>query len=360
VGWLYSGVAGFLITAMAIVALRPVAVAIDLVDRPGGRKTHHGEVPVVGGVAMFIGVVVGLGLLPVHALSEGVVSAAFGILVLIGLLDDRFSLSPWLRLLVHIGVAVLLFKLAGCRIETLGNAFGLGDIRLSGAWPWALTALCVSAAVNAFNMLDGMDGLAGTTAGVSFAAMAYAAWHAGAVEVVGYCAVMMGVIGGFLVFNLPVNGRRRLRCFMGDAGSTLLGVAVAYAMVWLTQGINGSQTSMHPVTALWIGGLPLIELTWSFIRRVCRGRSPFAADAEHFHHLMLQAGFSVRGAFFLLLLLAVILSACGLLLERFGVSEYVSLVLLAAVGVFVVRSMYSVGWLLEFMPGQARRPADQG
>jgi UDP-GlcNAc:undecaprenyl-phosphate/decaprenyl-phosphate GlcNAc-1-phosphate transferase len=289
----------------------------------------------------------------------GALDAAFALLVLVGLIDDRFSLSPWLRLPVHIAVALLLVELAGCRVTSLGNAFATGEIGFSGLWTYVATVFVVAAAINAFNMLDGMDGLAGTTAGVAIAALGYVAWRDGAADSVGICAVFLGAIGGFLVFNMPVPGERPLRCFMGDAGSTFLGVAVAWMLVRLSQDLPGTARGITPVTALWIGGLPLFELTSSFFRRVSRGRSPFEADAEHFHHLMIKAGFSVRGAFALFMVLAVLLAVTGLSLESAGVPEYWSLFLLVLTGCGVAVSMYRIGSLLTYLPLQARRSRPQ-
>lgn len=89
-----SAAASFGLCVLAILALRPIAVAIDLVDRPGGRKTHHGEVPIVGGIAMFLAAVLGLGLVPLDAPTSLAFLAASALLVTVGLLDDRFDLSP--------------------------------------------------------------------------------------------------------------------------------------------------------------------------------------------------------------------------------------------------------------------------
>jgi UDP-GlcNAc:undecaprenyl-phosphate/decaprenyl-phosphate GlcNAc-1-phosphate transferase len=354
--WYVSAAIGFMITALAVIALRPLAVTLNLIDRPGGRKTHLGEVPVVGGLAMFVGAVVGLGLLRLSPDTPvALLTAAFGLLVVVGLLDDRFSLSPWIRLPVHAGVALLLLKFSDCQIVSLGDAFGLGAITFSGAQVYVASILLIVAAINAFNMMDGMDGLAGTTAGVALGALGLAAGRGGDLETMAVCFVLVGAVCGFLLFNVPVPWRRSLRCFMGDAGSTFLGVAVAWAMIRLSQHPATELNSVSPVTALWIGGLPLFELVWSFMRRVGRGRSPFVADAEHFHHLLIRAGFSVRGAFALMLLLACVLATIGLALGSAGVSEYWSLSLLTVTGVLIVRSMYRVGFLLEYLPRQARR-----
>src|SRR5689334_2431338 len=94
---LEAAAASFFTCWLAIVALRPLAVAVDLVDRPGGRKTHLGDVPIVGGLAMFLGIVLGVGLLAIPASSAAAFLTACAVLVTVGLIDDRFDLSPWTR-----------------------------------------------------------------------------------------------------------------------------------------------------------------------------------------------------------------------------------------------------------------------
>lgn len=349
-------VLGCLVTIIAILVLRPLAESLDLVDRPGGRKTHHGNVPLVGGLAMFIGLVIGMGLLPASdGIPVGALGSAFGLLVVTGMMDDRFDLPHWVRLPMHAGVALMLLTLTQCKIESLGNAFAVGDLVMSGAGVYLVTLLLIAAAVNAFNMLDGMDGLAGAVAGVAILALAYVAWRSGATGELGVCAVLFGAIAGFLYFNAPLPGRTRMRCFMGDAGSTLLGVALAWLMVRLSQIPRGHSGGIAPVTALWIAGLPVFELVWSFTRRVARGRSPFIGDAEHFHHILVRAGFSVRGAFTMFLLLTIVLAAIGLSLDWAAVPDYWSLLLLTFSGIVIVRSIYSAGSLLQLLPRVMRR-----
>src|SRR5690348_3597379 len=215
--------ASFVITILAIVALRPVAVAIDLVDRPGGRKTHHGEVPIVGGIAIFLGVVMGVGLVSkvVSVMPEFL--SACALLVTIGLLDDRFELSPWARLPVQIAASILMMVGTGALVTTLGQfPGGLGG-ELHGFVAYVFTAFITIAAINAFNMLDGMDGLAGATAVISLIGLSYFAWSNGLPSTTAVCLVIAGAISAFLLFNVPVRLNRAIRCFMGDAGSTLLG-----------------------------------------------------------------------------------------------------------------------------------------
>ncbi len=352
---------GFFITLLAVLGLRPLARTIDLVDRPGGHKTDHGNVPLVGGLAMFIGLVAGLGFaIPPVAAGASLVGVS-AILVAIGLLDDRFALSHWMRLFVHFAAAIALIAGTGALVRHLGNPFGIGELRLHGVVVYIFTVLLISAAINAFNMLDGMDGLAGVTALTAFAGLAAVGWvegHRG--EDLTICAVAGAAVCGFLVFNVPLRYVGGMRCFMGDAGSTLLGAVVVWLGIRTSQ--NPAASPMHPVSVLWIVGLPLFELFWTVIRRVSRGRSPMKADREHFHHLLVGGGFSVRAAFVTFALINVFFAATGVVLDMLDVPDVVSLVLLVLTGVLMVRVMYRAHRIVQWLPGisRERRSRDGG
>ena len=348
----FAAAASFLACWLAIVALRPVAIAVDLVDRPGGRKIHHGDVPVVGGLAMFLGIVLGMGLSQLPGDSSGAFLAACAILVTVGLIDDRFELSPWTRLAGQIAAAVVLVIGSGAMVVTLGNPFGAGLVHFSEYGAIAFTIFIVIAAINAFNMLDGTDGLAGTVALTSFLAIAFVSYTAGLIMPLSISLVMIGAVGAFLLFNVPLRENATARCFMGDAGSTLLGFSVAWLCIQISQGVTRPVTS---VTTLWFVALPLYELVWSTIRRVIRGGSPFKADTDHFHHLLLKAGFGPRGAFAVFATLTSVLAGVGLLCRHFELSDRASLLLLAVLGCATVRLMYRARVLWALVPASVRR-----
>jgi UDP-GlcNAc:undecaprenyl-phosphate GlcNAc-1-phosphate transferase len=357
---LAAALAAFAVTMMAIFTLRPVAVAINLVDRPGGHKTHHGKVPVVGGLAMFLGVIFGVGLVESTRPLTGSLISAFALVVTVGMVDDRFSVSPWLRLPLQATAAVLVTVGTGTEVSSIGDAFGVGAITFHGILGEFLTALFVVTAINAFNMLDGMDGLAGSVAFVALLALGWASFNAGDRGLASVCAVIASATAAFLLFNLPTRRNRRMRCFMGDAGSTLLGVSLAWICIRASQSVSAGAgapggSPLSPVATLWIVGLPVFEFFWTIIRRAVRGQSPLRADAEHFHHLLLRAGFGVQGAFMMFLVLTLALGAAGLTLNAMRVPEYVSLLLLLATGVLIVRTMYWAKNLLRFFPESARR-----
>jgi UDP-GlcNAc:undecaprenyl-phosphate GlcNAc-1-phosphate transferase len=347
-----SATASFCVCLLAIFALRPLAIAVNLIDRPGGRKTHHGEVPIVGGLAMFLAVTLGTSLVAVPGNASAAFLASATVLVTVGLIDDRFDLSPWTRLPAQIAAVILLIGSSGAMVKSLGNPFGGAEILFSDSASIAFTILITVSAINAFNMMDGMDGLAGTTALTSLLSIALLSSLGGLMLPLAVSLVIAGAVCGFLIFNLPLRFNRPVRCFMGDAGSTLLGFAVAWLCIQITQGPD---RVISPTTSLWLVALPLYELLWTTLRRLFRGVSPFRADNQHFHHLLLRAGFGVRGAFAVFVTLTIVLAGIGMVIHAYDVPDPVSLLLLAAAGVGTVVLMHRAESLWALMPESLRR-----
>jgi len=343
----------FFATLLAMAALRPVAVAVELVDKPGGRKTHHGEIPVVGGLAMFVGCIFGVGLLPPSQLISAALLSAAALVVLVGLLDDRFEISPSARLTVHLVAAILvLANSVDLSITSLGRPFGSSLIEFSHFGGAAFTCVAIVGAINAFNMLDGMDGLAGTMAFNALVALSCLASLTGDGAVGSISLVLCGAIAAFLIFNIPAKYNRRFRCFMGDAGSTLLGFLLACLCISASQGIG---PKVSPTTTLWIVAIPLYELLWTTMRRILKGRSPFHPDRAHFHHQLLDAGFGVPGAFFVLICIGVALSLGGIAVHYFEVPDAISFALWLLSGLGMVILMYNAKVLVHFVPARLRR-----
>lgn len=343
----------FFATLLAMSALRPVAVVVDLVDRPGGRKTHRGDIPVVGGLAMFLGCIFGVGLMPANMFVSVSLLSASALVVLVGLLDDRFEISPISRLTAHLVAALLVLGTqSDLAIHTLGSPFGESPIDFTGWMSSAFTCVAIMGAINAFNMLDGMDGLAGTMAFNALIALSILASMIGDLSVGGVSIVFCGAVAAFLIFNIPAKFNRRFRCFMGDAGSTLLGFLLACLCISISQG-EGARIS--PTTTLWIVALPLFELLWTTLRRVLKGNSPFQPDRAHFHHNLQDAGFGVRGAFFVLICLGALLASAGIAIHYFEVPDYLSFVLWLCAGVSMVILMRNARVLLAILPRKLRR-----
>ncbi|MEZ5498970.1 MAG: hypothetical protein R3E77_06025 [Steroidobacteraceae bacterium] len=353
---IYLALLAFVLSTLTIAALRPLAVAVDLVDNPGGRKTHKGRIPIVGGIGMYLGIATCMSLFEPQTSSVSIFLGALGILVILGLVDDRFEISPWFRLPVQI-LAVVLFVLpTNLFVQTLGAPFSEKIIALSGFASYATTVILMVGGINAFNMLDGIDGLAGAIAIVAMAFLAYLAFGTGMLELAGAALIIIGAIMAFLIFNVPFRFNRPWLCFMGDSGSTLLGFSVAWMSLSVSQHATGA---VRPIIVLWIVALPIYEVVASTVRRIVRGVSPFRPDTFHFHHQMLRAGIGVRAIFFVAIGLSILFGLIGVSLHYLGVSDQQSFTLFLIMGFLVAWLMCHAEILTRLIPKSLRRDFEE-
>jgi UDP-GlcNAc:undecaprenyl-phosphate/decaprenyl-phosphate GlcNAc-1-phosphate transferase len=351
--WLVPAV--FVLIASLIAVLHRPAADLGWVDHPSTRKHHRHPVPLVGGVAMCAAFCLGVLLLPVKPADWPVLLIGMTLLTLVGLYDDLHSSRPTTRFLFQ-AIAVLLMAFGShVVLGDLGDLFGLGQVRLGGAAA-LFTLIGVIGVINAFNMIDGLDGLAGGTGFVVTGwlivlCLSAPAANAGAL---GALLVLAAAIAGFLVYNLRHPWRVRATVFMGDAGSTMLGFVLSWFLIHLSQG---EQALMAPITAVWIMALPLLDTLTVIIRRIGAGRSPFAADRQHLHHLLLGRGFSDGRVTAILLGLTCATGGLGVLADWLGMSE--ALRFYAFVGVFLLYYRYTTGLLSRRPnappPGRERR-----
>lgn len=320
--YLSIGTAFFATLALTFL-LRPVARTLDFVDRPGGRKQHLGEVPVIGGIAMFIGLQLGLSVLPNEVRPPLSFTATAFIFVCLGLLDDRFNLPSVLRLMVQVGSVIAMAVAGALSVHYVGEPFGVGTTVFAPSVALFVTVMLVVGAVNALNMVDGTDGLAGVMGLVALLGISAVAFYGANAPVLSVSGVLAASVVGFLIFNLPLQMNRSVRVFMGDAGSMMIGFSIAWMMVSLSQDPS---TPVAPVMLLWLAALPIYDMVSTAWGRLRRGRSPLSADNTHLHHELKKAGFSDRGTLIILAGLAITLAAVGALLElALEVPEWASL-----------------------------------
>ncbi|EAX9426041.1 UDP-N-acetylglucosamine--undecaprenyl-phosphate N-acetylglucosaminephosphotransferase [Salmonella enterica] len=313
----------FLFTTIFIFLARKVAIKIGLVDKPNFRKRHQGVIPLVGGISVFAGICFMFGLSDYYIPHLSLYLICAGVLVFVGAMDDRFDISVKIRAVVQAVIAVVMMVIAKLHLGSLGYIFGPWELVL-GPFGYFLTLFAVWAAINAFNMVDGIDGLLGGLSSVSFAAMGLILWFDGQTSLAMWCFAMIAAILPYIMLNLGILGRR-YKVFMGDAGSTLIGFTVIWLLLETTQG---KTHSISPVTALWIIAIPLMDMVAIMYRRLRKGMSPFSPDRQHIHHLVMRAGFTSRQAFVLITLAAVILAGVGVTAEySHFVPEWVMLVL---------------------------------
>ena len=311
--WVAS-VAVFLMVVVVIRLLAHYAPDMKLLAVPGKHRQHEVPTPMVGGIGIYVGLLLGLFLIGASYLQ---LMPSLLLLCIAGALDDRYSLPSWSRFLVQ-GLAVyLMIELTGVQLASLGFLVTSDTEVLVGKWSVALTIFASIGVINAVNMSDGLDGLAGSMLCIVLLTLIVLKAPQSELAFVGLLS-----IAGFLFWNLRVL-RSRAVVFMGDAGSTMLGLLIAYLLIDFSQ----TAQAIAPVTALWILALPLMDAVAVLIVRPLVGRSPFAADRIHYHHQLADKGLSVNTVIAVSLGAQIILIMIGIGLWGLKIAENIQLAL---------------------------------
>ncbi len=309
----------FLATALALRLLHGWAPRFDLIDHPGGRRLHAAPVPLIGGIGIFTGLA--LALLWHGTLAPAPVALAWAasLTVLGGIADDRHEISARAKLLLQVIAAVIVVEFGGVVLTHLGALFTTEVQGLGTTLAVPFTVLGIVGVMNAMNMIDGADGLAG---GITLSALLWfglAAALAAQLAMVTLIVITACAVAAYLAFNAWPPLAQRYKVFLGDAGSLLAGLILAWLAIALSMG---PFPSLKPVTAVWILAVPICDSVSLMLRRVLRRRSPFTPDREHFHHLLQDAGFTTGQAVVLMLAISVAFGGIALFAERMRVPEH--------------------------------------
>ncbi|MDV5172108.1 UDP-N-acetylglucosamine--undecaprenyl-phosphate N-acetylglucosaminephosphotransferase [Photobacterium rosenbergii] len=307
----------FFSSLTALFLLRKFAKRIGLVDKPNARKLHQGAVPLVGGIAICICLAQFLYYKPEILNDSGLFVFCITTLTIVGALDDKFDVDFKLRMLLQGALSICMIYFAGLELHTLGDLFGFGPINL-GVFGYLITVVAVIGAINAFNMVDGIDGLLGGLSIVTFGSLALILANERQTNLAYILTVIIVAIIPYILLNLGAFGRRR-KVFMGDAGSMLIGFTVIWMLLLASQ--NGDKSPLRPVTALWLIGIPLMDMAAIMVRRIRRGDSPFKPDREHLHHIFQRFGLNSTQTLIVICTLASILAGIGILGEYLNISE---------------------------------------
>src|ERR1700758_1499666 len=295
-----AGLLAFLIALLASLVLtvpvRALALRVGMVDLPGPRKVHVQPIPLLGGLAMYAGVVLGVLLLfngPARAQIEGILAGAT-LIAAVGILDDRGLLHHQVKLFIGMPLAAGILLLSGVRAQVFSTLMGgrtgdLLDIVLTVVWVVGITA--------SFSILDHMDGLCAGIAAMASAFFAMLAYLNGQILVTVLAAAVLGAATGFLRWNF-----RPAKIFMGDSGAMFLGFLMA--TLGLKLRLEHATDLSAWVAPVLILGAAIFDTTLVTISRARRGLLPFATPGkDHAAHRLSNLGLGHRGAVITLYLL---------------------------------------------------------
>lgn len=312
--------------------MEPLAHGFGLVDKPCSRKNHSGHIPLIGGLSIYVAVLICSSIWLADSKNLQLYLIASTLTVFIGMVDDKYDLSVRVRIFGQVIIASIIVNGANISISQLGDLFGWGSIDL-GVLGILFTYLSIMVLMNAFNMIDGLDGLLGLLSINTFGSIAVLFLASGQLEYLAFPLIVLVAVLPYLAFNMRLLKTKANKVYMGDAGSMFIGLTI---IVLLSIGTQGESASFKPVVALWLVAVPLMDMLAIIIRRIKKGNSPFKPDRDHLHHILLKYGMSQKQTLFCITLLSVSLSSIGILGQLNNWSE--SLLLWAFVLLFIVYS----------------------
>lgn len=339
-------IVAFCAALVAVVWIHPRIVKIahlkNIVDNPNARKLQTTPVPVLGGVAVFFGMVIGVAITSVNVdnMSLMPIIAAMVIMLYTGTMDDIMNLSPRLRFALEIGVVALLIYTSGKCINDFHGLWGVDIIPL-----WAAIALTIFACVgiiNSINLIDGVNGLSSgycILASVTFGVFFYIT-ESEAMLVL--AAVSTGSLLPFFFHN--VFGRSS-KMFIGDGGALVMGVVMSTFVVNILTSNNVALETIDPnfglvAFVLAVMVIPVADTLRVMTTRIAKGTSPFHPDKTHLHHMFISLGFSHAGTTMSILSLNTLIIGAQYLTWYLGGSMEVQLYVVIALGVLSSWGLY--------------------
>ncbi len=297
---------------------------IDIPDR--SRKFHSRPTPLTGGIGTFIALLLsGKLYIDLNNLNGYVPEFTYYLMVsslpllLLFLIDDYRGLKVRQRLLIQAGASYLMIYTTGIQLESFGNLLGFGNISL-GVLSIPITIFCIVGIMNAFNMIDGVNGLCSGCAMITLLLLGF---HSGFI----YDSMLVLIIGsmvGFLIFNLRIFGKKR-GVFLGDSGSNLFGFWVAWSAIYCSQNIT---YDCDPIVMVWFVAIPLLDCIGLIFARLKKGVSISSAGRDHIHHKLMNR-YSPEKTLVIILMVSLITGLIGIFLNNIyssWVSTYVFII----------------------------------
>jgi len=344
-----ASLVSFFGTLLVMPSVIKLAIKKRILIGGGGRNAHEGFTPNIGGIAIFVGLLLSnlfflayyfeqifLFLDDLHSphLLRGYFIITGGVIVLfiVGLADDLTSLSSRFRFLIQIIVSSVLVYFGDVRIESFYEIFGIGQLPFWFSIFFSI--IVVIFIINSFNLTDGLDTLA-TSLGVfilsSFAIILYQ--NNNLYDCLIACIAVSSLLA-FWFYNRPP-----AKIFMGDSGSLVIGFIIAYCAIKICNLPIDAEGTINPVFILCILAYPSVDTIRVFIIRIFNGKSPFSADRNHIHHILVDKDFNHGWASFFAVMYSIVLTGICYLIRDYATLSFLGMVFIAIL--FIVFPMAS-------------------
>lgn len=345
---LLFGFSSFVLTLILLFLLRPVATSIGLLDLPGGRKQHDNSIPLIGGIGIFFGAYFALWLITDSFYPFTGIFFSCLFIMLLGVIDDLTDLNRYFRLLGQLLAVVTFFFWVYHFLSPEKFQLALGD-NFGFILSFLLIAVTFIGYINAFNMIDGVDGLSGGTAFLQIMTLSFLLYDKNDISFFYFSLIFCAALFAFLLLNFF--NILKIKIFMGDAGSTLLGFIL---MALALQVLLDSKSFSGYFAIYWFLFYPLLDFFHVAIYRLTNKKSPMSAGREHFHHLLIDNGLSHKKSVMVIWTLVIFFALIGSLMR----SQQVSNVLNFSLMVVVFAFFYTICNKIR-SSGRPKRPSEQ-
>ena len=306
---------------------------LNLVDKPDNlKKLHKDEVPLSGGfsfvfslifISVFTYFLISMNLInfssdffsfneTLSKLIIWLVISSF-LLIIVSFFDDIIGLPILVRLIFQVSICVIFIFFTDIKIDSLGNLLGFGQINFNTFFSYFFTTFCVVGMINAYNWIDGIDGLFSSMVFITLMSIYFFLPNLNLIFI-----LIISSLLPYSLMNLGLFGEK-FKVFMGDHGAMMIGFVIAFSL------IGFSKTELiRPIDSLWLVNLVLLNALGTQFARAFNKKSIFNSDRNHIHHYFLKEGFSEKNTLLILTLLGICLSTLGILLNFYQIEEYVS------------------------------------
>lgn len=345
--------ATFFLSLIITPLVKKLAIKIGAIDKPNQRKVHKKLMPRLGGLAIYISFMVGVLVFLPDLPNDLPILIGATIIILIGVLDDLFTLSAKAKFSGQI-IAALIPILSGLQIEYItmpdGKVIEFGWLAIP------ITLFWIVGITNAINLIDGLDGLAAGVSSIALFTISVLSMTLGDPSAFIMGILLMGSTLGFLIYNF-----HPAKIFMGDTGALFLGYMISVLSIL---GLTKSATMLSLIVPIIILGVPIIDTTFAIIRRLVNGKPLTAPDKYHLHHCLIRLGFTHRQSVICIYMLSILFSLAAIIFTRstiWGASVLIVTLLILVELIVEVTGLVSLNYrpLLNLIDGRRKYSKDE-